>query len=277
MRCLKYSVCVVFLLGIVSGCATGRSTYRSSAVDFLYPEGSKFKAGEEERIPQLKLPLKVGVAFAPGGKENYGGLSEMQKMEVMRQVSKEFDGLELVESIEIIPSTYLQPQGGFANVDQVATMYSLDILALISYDQSQFTDEGVLSLAYWTIVGLYVVSGEKNDTHTMLDTVVYDIPTRTLLFRAPGLSRVEGRATLANVERRLDEDRLTGFLKAAEEMTGNLKLELAAFQERVKAEPERYAVSYAEGYTGGGSLDLVVLAAMLLFGGAVCVTQRRSL
>jgi len=57
---------------------------------------------------------------------------------------------------------------------------------LISYDQTQFTDQGVLTLAYWTIVGAYVVQGEKNDTQTMVDAVVYDIPSRKMLFGLQG-------------------------------------------------------------------------------------------
>ncbi len=48
-------------------------------------------------------------------------------------------------------------------------MYDIDVIALVSYDQVQFTDGSFLSLTYWTIVGAYVVAGEKNDTSTMLD------------------------------------------------------------------------------------------------------------
>ena len=39
--------------------------------------------------------------------------------------------------------------------------------------KKQFTDEGLASFAYWTIIGAYIIPGEKNDTHTMLDAVVY--------------------------------------------------------------------------------------------------------
>lgn len=34
-------------------------------------------------------------------------------------------------------------------------MTGADIIALISYDQVQFTDEGLASLSYWTVLGYY--------------------------------------------------------------------------------------------------------------------------
>ncbi len=46
------------------------------------------------------------------------------------------------------------------------------------YDQVQFTGEGLLSLTYWTIVGAYLVPGEKNETKTMLDAAVFYIASR---------------------------------------------------------------------------------------------------
>lgn len=44
-------------------------------------------------------------------------------------------------------------------------------------------------------MGAYVVQGERNDTHTMMDTAVYDTSSRKMLFRDPGIGRVKGSAT----------------------------------------------------------------------------------
>ena len=164
----------------------------------------------------------------------------------------------------MIPSAYLTPGGSFTNLSQIQTMYGIDVIALVSYDQVQFTDAGVLSLSYWTIVGAYVVSGEKNDTSTLLDTVVYDISSRKMLFRAPGTSKVEGRATPVNLSEELRADSIAGFEKAADNMTRNLQSQLEAFKEKIKEAPANVKISHRPGYSGGGSVGLVVLLSLLL-------------
>jgi rhombotail lipoprotein len=144
-------------------------------------------------------------------------------------------------------------------------MYNLDVIALISFDQTQFTDEGALSLAYWTIIGAYVVQGQKNDTHTMLDAVVYDIPSRKMLFRAPGTSHIKGSATLVNLSEQLRKDSEAGFNEATKQMIVNLDQQLVAFRERIKERPQDVKVVRTEGYRGGGALDgfmLLLLAAL---------------
>ena len=132
-------------------------------------------------------------------------------MDLMERISAEFRSLPFVRDIDLIPTDYLTNGGGFTNLDQIRTMYGIDVITLVSYDQVQHTDEGMLSLSYWTIVGAYTVKGEKNDTSTMVDAVLYDIPSRKLLFRAPGTSRVKGSSTLVNLSEQLRTDSLNGF------------------------------------------------------------------
>lgn len=61
----------------------------------------------------------------------------------------------------------------------------MDVVALVSRDQVQFTDQGLLSLTHWTLVGAYIVPGERNDTHRCRAPqrrgVVRDGPLRRLL------------------------------------------------------------------------------------------------
>ena len=78
------------------------------------------------------------------------------------------------------------------------------------------------------------MAGEKNDTSTMLDTVVYDIASKKMLFRAPGTSVVKGRATPINLTEELRIDSNKGFHLAAKEMTSNLQTQLSIFKEKVK-------------------------------------------
>tara|TARA_R110001583_G_scaffold175015_2_gene329533 strand:- start:723 stop:1613 length:891 start_codon:yes stop_codon:yes gene_type:complete len=273
---------LLFVLAIllITGCASQQVNTKSSVMEYLYPKsGDKF---ETPTIPHLQLPLRVGVAFVPAsrkststhnfwtGRAYSGSMSEARKSEILEKVSENFRELDFVSSIEVIPTAYLTPGGGFSNLSQIKTMYGIDVIALVSYDQMQFTDEGMLSLSYWTIVGAYVVSGEKNDTSTLMDTVVYDISSKKMLFRAPGTSQITGKSTPINLSEELRADSIQGFELAAESMTHNLKSQLTIFKKRMKENPSQVQVSHREGYTGGGSigvLGIILLLSLLLMTG----------
>jgi rhombotail lipoprotein len=250
----------------------------TSLYDYLYPNTSGHV--DAPTIPVLSLPLKVGIAFVPidnGGRQPHRTdlvLSEDRKMELMKAISDQFRAYPFVKSIELVPTTYLTPKGGFGNLQQIRAMYGVDVMALLSYDQIQFTDQGLLSLTYWTIIGGYIVQGEKNDTRTMLDAAVYDIASRKLLFRAPGTSTVKASATPVNLSEELRKDSELGFEQAATNLVPNVRIQLEAFQERVKSNPTEYKVVHREGYTGAGSVGATE-AAVIAIAGACLLWQRR--
>ena len=99
---------------------------------------------------------------------------------------------------------------------------------------------------------MYAVSGEKNDTSTLVDTVVYDIGSRKMLFRAPGQSRIKGNATPINLNEELRTDSVEGFEQATAAMIFNLQLQLGEFEQRVQDADEEVQVVYSPGYSGGG-------------------------
>ena len=251
------------------------SRYTSSAVDYLYPNSNVV---EQPSIPRLSLPLRVGVAFVP---ESFGGpiqykLSRRDKMSLMKRISSEFKSMQFVKDIELIPTDYLTRGGGFTNLDQIRTMYNIDVIALLSYDQIQHTDEGMLSFSYLTIIGAYVIRGEKNDTNTMVDAVVYDIASRKMLFRAPGTSHINGSSTPVNLSEQLRKDSMEGFNKAADDLVVNLKEELDSFKEKVKEAPQAYHIAHKPGYTGGGSLGGAYALILLILGGLASCSGREK-
>ena len=269
-RGLSLLVVGLLLICFLTGCAEfygeRKTRYTSSVVDFLYP---KENIVEVPTIPRLSLPLRVGVAFVP---ESAGGvrgsrLSEKDKIDLMNRISSEFRKLPFVKDIEVIPSAYLSKGGGFTNLDQIRTMYGIDVIALLSYDQVQHTDEGLMSLSYWTIVGAYIVKGERNDTSTMVDAAVYDISSRKMLFRAPGLSHIKGKATLVNLNEQLRIDSLNGFRMASDDLVNNLQEQLDLFKAKVKEMPQQYVVEHKPGYTGEGSFGSVFAVLLISLGG----------
>lgn len=275
---LVATACLVLAIGGCSAFAPRERHNSTSVVDFLYPD--KNQVAETPGIPVLSLPLRVGIAFVPPAR--YGAyhapevLTETQKMELMQQVADHFKKYPYVKDIELIPSAYLRPKGGFANLDQLRRLYGIDVIALVSYDQVQFTDEGLLSLTYWTIVGAYVFRGEKNDTHTMLDTVVYDIASRKMLFRAPGTNHVKGHATLVNLSEQLRVDSAASLKAATKDMIVNLDQQLVAFKDKIKRRPTEYKVVRTSGYSGGGSVDEVFLTLLAVLCGGLWWIRRRA-
>lgn len=250
---LKLIVLSMVLLASLAGCATGTSKHATSVVEYLYPNTTDPIV--QPSIPVLRLPLRVGIAFVPGnGGGTYGRsnpfqdgavsfvLSEAKKAELMNVVTEHFRHYDFIKDIQQIPSSELVARGSFANLDQIRGRYGVDVIALLSYDQVQFTDEGIASLTYWTLIGGFLIPAEKNDTHTLLDAAVYDIASRKMLFRAPGNSHIKSSAIPAALSAGLRQDSEQGFQQAAQDMIVNLDTQLARFRQRVKEDPAQFRV-----------------------------------
>ncbi|MCW8995407.1 MAG: rhombotarget lipoprotein [Psychromonas sp.] len=262
------------LIGLLSACAGQQNRTKSSVVDYLYPKKSDIVV--RPSIPVLHLPLKVGIAFVPehssatrgmnlwSGSVAGGALTESEKYNLLEKIAGNFRKYEFVSDIDVIPSAYLTAGGGFRNLEQIKTMYGIDVIALVSYDQVQFTDEGALSFSYWTLVGAYLISGEKNDTSTMLDTAVFDIQSRKMLFRAPGTSSIKSRSTPVNLSEELRNDSVNGFKEASKQMVENLDVQLNMFKDKVKNNSVKVKLVNKPGYSGGafGLSDVI----FMLFG-----------
>jgi rhombotail lipoprotein len=246
------------LTGCVGMWGQRRHHESSSVVQFLYP--TKDLPFIQPQIPTLRLPLRVGIAFLPdsstGGRYAVqANFTEQHKTELLRKVSAQFKTLPFVQSIEIIPATYLRPGGGFENLDQLRSMLGIDVIVLLGYDQTQNSRDTEASIAYWTIVGAYIVPAQRNSTNTLMEAVVYDIPSRSLLFRAPGTSSMINNATLFRSAHELSKDSALGIEQAAAQMTTALAQEIELFKVRAREEPETVKIEHKPGYTGGGSLD----------------------
>lgn len=264
---------------LFAGCASmwrgsaDRRHRATSVVKYLYPGSNTHTDAPSQ--PVLHLPLRVGIAFVPddvpGGHGSFTGVSfetlpEMQRQRLLDQVASQFRSLPAVHSIQVIPTMYLMPGGGFANLDQLKSIYGLDVVALVSFDQVQFTDEGFWSLTYWTVVGAYMVPAEKNSTSTLLDAAVYDIASRRLLFRAPGTSSLRGLATPVNLEQQLRQDSTQGFAQATTNMINNLRLELARFEQTIKERPDEVKIVRSPGSQAGAAApwEVAMVAGVIL-------------
>lgn len=263
----KKTLCLFGLLSIcLAGCSAmwgwgdTRTGVSSSLVDYLYPDG-EVPPDLQDRVPHLKLPLRVGIAFVPAGSATET-ISEATKMQLLGKVKAGFEDREYISHIEVIPETYLRSSRGVSGMQQVARLYGADVMALVSYDQVAASEDKPSGFLYWTIVGAYVVKGTSNEVQTFVDTAVFDVGTSRLLFRAPGSDTLSDRSTLAGSPEALRKGRDESFARAMDTMTGNLQMELANFEDRIKEDPTVASTEWKPGHGGGaGSWFLLLILA----------------
>jgi rhombotail lipoprotein len=278
MKRLITLFCVTVLVSL-GGCASMFGNQQGqrqagSVVDYLYPD-AKEAPKMEATVTRLRLPVRVGIAFAPGGGYGGGSLQEAAKTQLLERVKASFSQYDYIGSIEVIPSSYLRPRGGFANLDQVARMFDVDVIALVSYDQIRFNDTNRLAVLYWTVVGAYLIKGDQYDVQTMVDAAVFDVRSRKLLFRAPGTSQVKGSSTLAGYSKEVRGAQSDGYAQAVDQMIPQLQAQLAGFKERAKSDPAiQVDRSQYRGGHGAGSFGW--LAALLAVGVAWCIGRHHA-
>lgn len=264
----KRLMLITLCLPLIAGCSSllfgagyekTRQGASSSLVDFLYPDG-QVPPPVEERMPYLDLPLRVGIAFVPS--KSREDISATEKQKLMEHVADAFRDREYVQTIDAIPETYMRSARGVHGMQQVAALYDVDVMALVSYDQMSFSGERDSAIMYWTIVGALMFKGNTNEVHTMVDTAVFDVQTAKLLFRAPGMHNQQRNATLIDNKRDLRKLREQGFVAATDDMIVNLDAELGTFQAAVER-GEVAQVAWREGY-GGGSLTWPLFLALLM-------------
>lgn len=259
LAALALSGCTaLFQPGLGSEMRTGTS---SSLVNYLYPNGEA-PPEVSESIPRLDLPLRVGLAFVPntGPRDDLSEATKSELLEIVRQAFIEHD---YVQQIEIIPDTYLRASNGVQGMQQVARLYGVDVMAMVSYDQLAVSSDTKASALYWTIVGAYLIEATRNDVQTFVDTAVLDVRTAKLLFRAPGVKKAADRSTAIESTEAARRQSQASFAAAVTTMTENLGAELVRFEERVAENPQLAEVTWKEGYGGGGALDGLLL--LLLF------------
>jgi len=269
---------VALALLLAGACAyTGPTSVRSSALDFLYPGGTA--AASPATDVTLQLPARVGLGFAPA-RAVQEPISEVKKQQVLNQVAEAFREHKGIGHIEVVPSAYLDPGGSFTNLDRVAASLGVDLMALVSYDQTTITESTRASWSYLTVVGPLFIKGEKNEIQTFVDAVVYDIKSRALLFRAPGQSTRKGKSNPLTVERTRRTMAEQGFDEASKDLIANLNAALTGFEEQAKSGAVRGAGTPAiamydktgarvgSGGGGGGAIGLgeALLAALLMAG-----------
>ena len=235
------SVVAILLAAVmVSGCgsmAMKQSKQNASLVDYLYSGQQPAEKMQQASITELNIPLRIGIAFVPGVADPKFGITEVEQIRWSTQIKAAFEKYPFVGDLVVIPTAYLKSGGGFDNLRQLATLFNLEVIALLSYDQIQFSEPNKLSMAYWTGIGAYLVPGDQYDIHTVLEATVFDIRTRKLLFRAPGTSNVKGSATWIKFSDSSRQARAEGFDNALAQLIPNFDAALQSFRKQAQDDP----------------------------------------
>jgi len=244
----------------------------SSLVDFLYPNGGAPPG--ENTLPELKLPVRVGLAFLPS-RTGAGtvGLEAAHREEFLERIRQRFIDRKFVSQIVIVPDYYLSDaRRGFEGLKGVQRLYNIDIIALVSYDQVTYRDDNAWSMGYLTIVGAYVLKGTRHDVTSLIDLAVVDPVSRSILLRAGGTDARHGTTSLVEESRESRQSREASFGKATDALIENFDVALTRFESDVREGKANVHVSNRSGHAGGGgSLDILwlVLLASVLAGSRV--------
>jgi rhombotail lipoprotein len=230
------------------GHETGNS---SSLVEFLYP--MKSLPPLEARVPELHLPLRVGLAFLPA--RGQAPLDEAHQQQLLERIRQRFTSRPFVSDIVLIPDYYLARQPGFQGLEGVQRVYGVDLMALVSYDQTLHESNTRWSLGYLTIAGAFVLNGDRHDVSTLVDLAVVDSTSRSLVLRAGGIDVRHGTSTLINEEVASREAQIASFSAATDQMIDHFDVALDRFQADVKAGKANVKMVHkanAANATGGG-------------------------
>jgi rhombotail lipoprotein len=239
----------------------GGSSGSTSLVSFLYPYGAIPPPDNE--IPELRLPLRVGLAFLPERPGRPSALTAAHKEDLLRVIRTRFMSKKFVREIIVMPDYYLQGTRGFEGLDGVQRLFGIDVLALVSYDQVTYQDKNALSLGYLSIAGSYLLPGNRHDITTLIDLAIVDPATRALILRAGGTDTRHGYATLVSNERASRDASVASLAAATGEVTQNLDRALVAFETDVRTGKANIRVAQRNSNAGGGGA--MSWPALLLF------------
>jgi rhombotail lipoprotein len=219
----------------VGGCnKPSTNAQQSGLMNYLSPSDSQSKDTQIlSTSVGLRYPFSLGIAMVPASLNNgpmTRAISPETEDSVLKAAKASLKDVPWLSEIKLVPSNYLKSGGGFTNLAQVARMCGVDAVALVSLDQIQYRDPKWYSFTYYSVLGAYVMKGDKDDTRTVIDAAVFNVGARSILFRASGQSVLKGSSTWFNRDEAMRLNADQGIRLAMADLSLNLTKEAAAFK-----------------------------------------------
>jgi rhombotail lipoprotein len=176
-------------------------------------------------------------------------LDAAHRQELLERIRAHFSSRKFVTDITIVPDYYLAGRAGFEVLAGVQRLYGVDLMG------------------YLTIVGAYVLKGNRHDVATLVDLAVVDPATRSLVLRAGGTDTRHGNTTLIDSERETRAAANQSYDAAAEQMMQHFDTALTNFEADVrsgKAAVQVVRKNDAAQSGGGGALGWPTLLVFLM-------------
>jgi rhombotail lipoprotein len=252
---LSLSGCSVLNEATCAPSCQAHSRNSSSLVEYLYPHGQT--PPPQDAMPQLHLPLRVGLAFLPSSVNDGMTLDAAHREQLLERIADRFKDRPFVAEIVTIPDYYLANSHGFEGLEAVQRLYGVDLMALVSYDQVAHKEDNDWSLGYLTIVGAYVLKGTRNDESTLVDLAVVDPATRSLVLRAGGTDTRHDNSTLIDAARESRSASNESFSAATNQMIEHFDAALTTFEQDVRAGKANVRIVTRDGvaHSGAGALN----------------------
>lgn len=291
---LKHLTPLLICLSLTA-CACGGSVHtvqrQSSLATYLY--AGKESAGTVPQKRPLIPPVRVGVSFVPADGKNLD-IPETTKKQVIDTVRAQLaTHKRYVSAAYAIPSSYLRPQGGVAELEQVAREFDVDVIVLLAANQFQKHERN--SLAAFldiTIIGGFVIPGNTVDTNTVLEAAVYHVPSRALIFRTDGSDVKTSRSTQFASSGAAHNDTVSSIEDASKKLVMSIAQSLVKFEEfdatkavEIKPLPGAATANEADRQnywgrvneyktTGGGAFDAAWIA--MIGAASLCAARMRG-
>lgn len=214
----------VFSIVALSGCASMTKRSSSSA-----PMAKVISTVQDSRQAQEKKPLVVPadvvIMFIPGPTNLVPGTTLRQAADNLKKQLLNYP--KYVKSVSVVSSDYVKTKVSLA---QIRSLYSADIIVILSYEQDQLTSRsGLAGLVDLTIVGMFLVPGVETKTATYVDGKVIHIPSNSMVLRASGSDKRSKFSTTYGADGTSAEESIESILKATSDLGDSLGKSLAKF------------------------------------------------
>lgn len=176
----KKSIFLILLFFVCIGCS--KKAFNASEMESKMPSGSpeyKERLSLQE-IEQLKPQLKFPIIMAVSQPSEWNGWSA-EEIEVIESWEPPLKSIGFIKELIILPESFSHGCGWrdsyFCKTDadrKTAARFNADALLVLSTNTENESYVNVLSVFDLTIIGMWVVPGHHQDSHTIVEGTLID-------------------------------------------------------------------------------------------------------